>query len=436
MAERRRGSCRCMPNPFDAQDRAAPPPAPPPCDADAAWAAVEGGLRELDECAARGAVPQSNGRWSRDMSVYTGLGGVAVAYLWAGLFCQRARGDEAAAAELLRKARAVAETCLAEDGRSRYISFLIGPPGYLATAAAACKLLGDEAAAAAHVERLLRMCGAAEKHPEDELLLGRAGYLWALLWTRSVCGAGAADFDTPLRRIAERLVETGRACAARHCPDWPLMWMCYDEFYVGAAHGVVGVLAVLFRCFGLLSDRGRQLTADTARRLLRERFPSGNLPIVLGARGDEHIHWCHGAPGLPALAEAAAAASQQPGGLAGDVASDLQAAAVKAGDVVWRRGVVLKGYGLCHGLAGNGYAFLTLRRLTGDGAQLQRAEAFRALLSHRPLAEAVATQPDPQRAVPGVPDSPRSLFEGSAGVVCFVLDVSYPEGSAFPGWEL
>ena len=42
--------------------------------------------------------------------------------------------------------------------------------------------------------------------------------------------------------------------------------------------------------------------------LLDERFDSGNLPTVVGDRTDQHVHWCHGASGLPALCQQAAAA--------------------------------------------------------------------------------------------------------------------------------
>lgn len=35
-------------------------------------------------------------------------------------------------------------------------------------------------------------------------------------------------------------------------------------------------------------------------------------------------------------------------------------AARQCADVVWKRGILTKGFGLCHGMAGNGYAFLHL----------------------------------------------------------------------------
>ena len=34
--------------------------------------------------------------------------------------------------------------------------------------------------------------------------------------------------------------------------------------------------------------------------------------------------------------------------------------------VIWKRGLLRKGYGICHGVAGNAYAFLALYNLTND----------------------------------------------------------------------
>lgn len=48
----------------------------------------------------------------------------------------------------------------------------------------------------------------------------------------------------------------------------------------------------------------------------------------------------------------------------------------KAGNLTWRAGPLAKGYGICHGTAGNGYAFLELYRRTGDAVWLERARAF------------------------------------------------------------
>jgi hypothetical protein len=38
--------------------------------------------------------------------------------------------------------------------------------------------------------------------------------------------------------------------------------------------------------------------------------------------------------------------------------------ALQCGDVVWKRGLLTKGYSICHGVAGNAYTFLVLYQLT------------------------------------------------------------------------
>lgn len=111
------------------------------------------------------------------------------------------------------------------------------------------------------------------------------------------------------------------------------------------------------------------------------------------------------------------------------------AAAAAASDLVWERGILLKGDGLCHGLCGNLYTFIEVWRRTADPQQLSRAHAFAAvLLDDAGWRAAVGKQPDKQRRVRGMPDKPLSLMEGSAGVVACLLDLCAPESATFPGW--
>lgn len=48
----------------------------------------------------------------------------------------------------------------------------------------------------------------------------------------------------------------------------------------------------------------------------------------------------------------------------------------EGGELTWRAGPLRKGANLCHGTAGNGYAFLELFERTGDELWLERARAF------------------------------------------------------------
>ena len=45
----------------------------------------------------------------------------------------------------------------------------------------------------------------------------------------------------------------------------------------------------------------------------------------------------------------------------------------KCGEVIWERGLLLKGLGLCHGTAGNAYSLLSLYQSTGRDYHLHRA---------------------------------------------------------------
>lgn len=90
------------------------------------------------------------------------------------------------------------------------------------------------------------------------------------------------------------------------------------------------------------------------------------LPYAHLQRLDQHsdgqirTQWCHGAPGIVAT-------------LAPLLDEEL---AVAGGELTWRAGPLRKGAGLCHGTAGNGYAFLALLARTGDERWLARARAF------------------------------------------------------------
>lgn len=53
--------------------------------------------------------------------------------------------------------------------------------------------------------------------------------------------------------------------------------------------------------------------------------------------------------------------------------------ATECAEVIWHRGLLRKGYGICHGTAGNGYAFLSLYKLTKEKKYLYRSCQVRTL---------------------------------------------------------
>lgn len=170
--------------------------------------------------------------------------------------------------------------------------------------------------------------------------------------------------------------------------------------------------------------------SDAARRAVLERTlayllalqqaEAGNLPTSTGKRGDRLVQFCHGAPGAVLLWCRAWAVLRDDAYLR---------AAVQAAAVVWRHGLLRKGAGICHGVAGNGYAFLALWRCTRQPQWLHRAAQFGcALLDEHMLRYHAAHPPDRNH--------PLSLFEGSAGAAAFLLDLLEPDASAFPLFEI
>ena len=93
----------------------------------------------------------------------------------------------------------------------------------------------------------------------------------------------------------------------------------------------------------------------------------------------------------------------------------------KCAELTWTKGLLKKGPGICHGVAGNGYVFLLLYRLTSDKKYLHRALQF-----------AMFMEEDRFRREAHVPDSPYSLYEGLAGTACFLADLLQPEKAEFP----
>lgn len=103
-------------------------------------------------------------------------------------------------------------------------------------------------------------------------------------------------------------------------------------------------------------------------------------------------------------------------------------AAIDAAEVVWNRGL-LKRVGLCHGISGNTYVFLSLYRLTGNVEFLHRAKAFACFLLNR--AHKLISAGEMHGG-----DNPYSLFEGIGGMAYLFFAMTDPTNARFPAYEL
>lgn len=96
--------------------------------------------------------------------------------------------------------------------------------------------------------------------------------------------------------------------------------------------------------------------------------------------------------------------------------------------MIWNRGL-LKRVGICHGVSGNSYVFLSLYRLTGKVEYLYKAKAFACFLHAR--AQILVSE-----GVMHGGDRPYSLFEGMGGMAYLFFDMIDPIETRFPAYEL
>lgn len=162
---------------------------------------------------------------------------------------------------------------------------------------------------------------------------------------------------------------------------------------LGPAHGFAGCVLAL---------GGVAAVSETLQPFAVEEDGLVNwLPYAEMARLDAHrdgeirTQWCHGAPGIVAT-----------------LAHHLdEGSAVAGGELTWHAGPLRKGAGLCHGTAGNGYAFLALLARTGDERWLARARAF---------AMHAAAQMERRRTEDG--RGRYTLWTGDPGTALFLAD--------------
>lgn len=253
------------------------------------------------------------------------------------------------------------------------------------------------------------------RHGSDEILFGRAGYLSGIYWFNQCLPAEHRITPDIISNICDVMIESGVQYSKSRRLQIPMMWECYGDKYLGAAHGISAILHMMLESpmFGgslQQLNSQQQLVKTTIDMFLGMQAADGNFPSVLEDAGKaEHklVHWCHGAPGVVYLfAKAFIVFKEQ----------KYLESCLKCGELVWS-----KGPGICHGIAGSGYVFLLLYRLTGDHKHLHRAAKF---------ADFLTTDQFTREA--NIPDRPLSLYEGLAGTVCFLVDLLEPMKASFP----
>jgi hypothetical protein len=152
---------------------------------------------------------------------------------------------------------------------------------------------------------------------------------------------------------------------------WPTRLYGRDYRGITPPHGLVGNVAALLDGGPLLDDATRTtLKRDAAAAISRAAVIEDGLANWAQPYGGEleredgeiRVQWCAGAPGIVIAAS-----------------SYLDEELLLAGaELAWRAGPhgMEKGPSICHGTAGNGYAFLKVFERTGDERWLERARRF------------------------------------------------------------
>ncbi|RZC93001.1 hypothetical protein C5167_028358 [Papaver somniferum] len=343
------------------------------------------------------------GRRVQDFTVYTGSLGIAY-LLFKSYQVTHNKNDLTLCSEIV-------QDCDTSSKNARNVTFLCGRAGVCALGAVAAKHSGDERLLNHYLTQF-----QAIKLPRDipnELLYGRAGFLWAYSFlNKHITGVVSSSFTGS---VVKEIIEEGRRLSNKgRCP---LMYEWHGKKYWGAAHGLAGIVHVLMD-MELKPDEVEDVKG-TLRYMIQNRFPSGNYPSSEESESDRLVHWCHGSPGVAlTLVKAAQVFGDQ----------DFLRAAIDAGEVVWERGL-LRRVGICHGVSGNAYVFLSLYRLTGNVKYLFRAKSFACFLFDK--AEKLISEGKMHGG-----DHPYSLFEGLGGMTYLFLDMTVPAEARFPGYEL
>lgn len=271
----------------------------------------------------------------RGFSVPMDLGGLLPA-LWAAHPGDRTRFDEYGALPSL----------LMGDVGLRLLELRLAPTG--ATAAGLHE----------RVEESLRL-------PVRELMWGLAGTMLASADAHAI--TGERRWRDLFEAAAARLLGDLQDSAAG--PIWVQDLYGGRKAWLGPVHGYAGNLAPLLRGWAWLTEAQREQVAESMRTVLPAtayRSEAGvTWPGVTPAGPPRLVQHCHGAPGMVTTLAAGPVRS-----------AELDRLFLDAGRLTWRAGPLAKGSNLCHGTAGNGYAFLRLWRQTSDPVWLERARIF------------------------------------------------------------
>ncbi len=226
-----------------------------------------------------------------------------------------------------------------------------------------------DAPAEGAADRLAGLIEGSIDHPARELMWGSPGSLLAAGFLHEQ--SRQPRWAELARRIAARLEAELLWSDEHRCHYWTQDLYGSRSTYLDGVHGFVATAHGLIRSRQLLDARAWQewqrRIVETVSRTATRDDGLANWRVELIEPKDRRQKWlmqfCHGAPGFVIC-------------LGGFPGSELDQLLAAAGEAIWAAGPLVKGSNLCHGTAGNGYAFLKLYERSGEARWLDRARAF------------------------------------------------------------
>ena len=140
------------------------------------------------------------------------------------------------------------------------------------------------------LRKLHKMVPYLKDNP-DELLYGKAGFLYALLWMRKGTEGdkeGLNDLDKTIQKTVDMIIQCGQVYSEKNQCKSPLMYEWHEKQYFGMAHGLAGILMMLLQAGDryLSKDQIDNLIKPSINFLISTILESGNVPSSQGSPRD------------------------------------------------------------------------------------------------------------------------------------------------------
>ena len=159
----------------------------------------------------------------------------------------------------------------------------------------------------------------------NELLYGRVGYAFALLFVRfkisrdlipdillidvtlCILNQNSTILIFNLFKLFNIIIDSGEhlSKSRKINEKTPLMFEWHEKKYIGAAHGLCGILYTLL---SMAIDTGSRFTKQVTTLILPAinflmtlKYDSGNYKSSLESDRDKLVQFCHGSPGMEYL---------------------------------------------------------------------------------------------------------------------------------------